>query len=133
MKELLIREKFLAEWCRLYIGEKGWHWQYVKSIFFKEACAIWWKKIFKFFLFLISQISCSILALILLTTWSSILTIFKVIDVIEASTIDLGPLSFDSLRKNNISAWWRFVAVETSVENNATTSEVRITWLFGLI
>lgn len=44
-----------------------------------------------------------------------------VIDVIAASTVDLGPLSLDSLRKSNMSASWKFVGAETSVENNATS------------
>ncbi|KAJ9171301.1 hypothetical protein P3X46_014689 [Hevea brasiliensis] len=45
-----------------------------------------------------------------------------VIDVITASTADMGPLSIDSFRKNNLSASWKVTGVETSVKNN-TTSE----------
>ncbi|XP_023762926.1 polygalacturonate 4-alpha-galacturonosyltransferase [Lactuca sativa] len=36
----------------------------------------------------------------------------KVIDVIKANTDDLGPLSFDSFRKNNLSASWKFSGQE---------------------
>ncbi|KAH9788186.1 polygalacturonate 4-alpha-galacturonosyltransferase [Citrus sinensis] len=49
----------------------------------------------------------------------------QVIDVIAASTVDLGPLSLDSLRKSNMSASWKFVGAETSVENNATSEQLR--------
>ncbi|KAJ4727058.1 Hexosyltransferase [Melia azedarach] len=55
----------------------------------------------------------------------------EVIDVIAASTIDLGPLSLGSFRKNNMSASWKFVGVETSTDNSAisepnqTTADVR--------
>ncbi|KAH9788188.1 polygalacturonate 4-alpha-galacturonosyltransferase [Citrus sinensis] len=42
-----------------------------------------------------------------------------------ASTVDLGPLSLDSLRKSNMSASWKFVGAETSVENNATSEQLR--------
>lgn len=45
----------------------------------------------------------------------------EVIDVITASTADLGPLSIDAFRKNNLSASWKVVGVETSVKN--TTSQ----------
>lgn len=47
-------------------------------------------------------------------------------DVIRASTVDLGPLSLDSFRKSNMSASWRVIGVETLVENNST-SEVGMT------
>ncbi|KAK1364458.1 Hexosyltransferase [Heracleum sosnowskyi] len=40
----------------------------------------------------------------------------EVIDVIKASTNDLGPLSLDSFRKNNLSASWKFVGHETQVD-----------------
>ncbi|KAI3701110.1 hypothetical protein L2E82_45754 [Cichorium intybus] len=36
----------------------------------------------------------------------------KVIDIIKANTDDLGPLSFDSFRKNNLSASWKFSGQE---------------------
>lgn len=38
----------------------------------------------------------------------------QVIDVITASTNDMGPLSLDTFRKNNLSASWK-VGVDTSV------------------
>uniref|UniRef100_A0A2P2LH04 Hexosyltransferase n=1 Tax=Rhizophora mucronata TaxID=61149 RepID=A0A2P2LH04_RHIMU len=43
----------------------------------------------------------------------------EVIDVITTSTADLGPLSLDSFRKNNLSASWKVTGIETRVENNA--------------
>ncbi|KAK0582937.1 hypothetical protein LWI29_031304 [Acer saccharum] len=45
----------------------------------------------------------------------------EVIDVIAASTVDLGPLSLDTFRKNNMSASWKVIGLETSVDNNATS------------
>ncbi|XP_058225022.1 polygalacturonate 4-alpha-galacturonosyltransferase [Rhododendron vialii] len=47
----------------------------------------------------------------------------EVIDVITASTNDLGPLSLDFFRKNNFSASWKVVGKETAVESNATSVE----------
>ncbi|KAJ7962270.1 Hexosyltransferase [Quillaja saponaria] len=38
----------------------------------------------------------------------------EVIDIIVASTNDTGPLSLDNFRKNNLSASWRVIGVETS-------------------
>lgn len=49
------------------------------------------------------------------------------IDIITANTNDLGPLSLDFFRKNNFSASWKVVGVETVVESNATSVEVRMT------
>ncbi|THF94255.1 hypothetical protein TEA_011481 [Camellia sinensis var. sinensis] len=46
-----------------------------------------------------------------------------VFDVITANTNDLGPLSLDFFRKNNLSASWKVVGLETSAENNATSVE----------
>ncbi|CAH8356770.1 unnamed protein product [Eruca vesicaria subsp. sativa] len=48
----------------------------------------------------------------------------SVLDVITASTADMGPFSLDSFKKNNFSASWR--GVDTSVRNsqNQTTSSV---------
>ena len=47
--------------------------------------------------------------------------------MITSSTADLGPLSLDSFRKNNLSASWKVIGVDnTSVEDNAA-SEVRMT------
>ncbi|KAE8685098.1 Polygalacturonate 4-alpha-galacturonosyltransferase [Hibiscus syriacus] len=45
----------------------------------------------------------------------------EVIDVVTTSTADLGPLSLDSFRKGNLSASWKVVDVETSVENDGTS------------
>ncbi|KAJ0111337.1 hypothetical protein Patl1_00322 [Pistacia atlantica] len=84
--------KVLVEWCRLCIGEKGWHCNMLNLFSQKRQV----------------QIGEDFL---------------QVIDVIEASTVDLGPMSFDSLRKNNMSASWRSVGVETYAESNATTSK----------
>ncbi|PSS13990.1 Polygalacturonate 4-alpha-galacturonosyltransferase [Actinidia chinensis var. chinensis] len=47
----------------------------------------------------------------------------EVIDVITANTNDLGPFSLDFFRKNNFSASWKVVGLETAVENNATSTE----------
>ncbi|KAG5538506.1 hypothetical protein RHGRI_019176 [Rhododendron griersonianum] len=47
----------------------------------------------------------------------------EVIDVITANTNDLGPLSLDFFRKNNFSASWKVVGIETAVESNATSVE----------
>ncbi|KAF3572313.1 hypothetical protein F2Q69_00062316 [Brassica cretica] len=48
----------------------------------------------------------------------------SVLDVITASTADLGPFSLDSFKKNNLSASFREAVVDTSVRNsqNQTTS-----------
>ncbi|XP_013711567.2 polygalacturonate 4-alpha-galacturonosyltransferase [Brassica napus] len=48
----------------------------------------------------------------------------EVLDVITASTADLGPFSLDSFKKNNLSASYREAGVDTSVRNsqNQTTS-----------
>ncbi|MCD7460776.1 hypothetical protein HAX54_044390 [Datura stramonium] len=48
----------------------------------------------------------------------------KVIDVIKASTDDLGPLSLDSFRKNNLSASWKFVGQETVAKKSAVDAKV---------
>ncbi|XVE77018.1 hypothetical protein DITRI_Ditri13aG0028300 [Diplodiscus trichospermus] len=45
----------------------------------------------------------------------------EVIDVVTTSTADLGPLSLDSFRKGNLSASWKVIGVETSVEDNASS------------
>ncbi|XP_015584489.2 polygalacturonate 4-alpha-galacturonosyltransferase isoform X1 [Ricinus communis] len=45
----------------------------------------------------------------------------EVIDVITASTADMGPLSLDSFRKNNLSASWKVIGVEAPVKNSATS------------
>lgn len=53
----------------------------------------------------------------------------EVIDVIIASTNDMGPYSLDSFRKSNLSASWRVVGVDSSVvidsEINQTSPDVR--------
>ncbi|KAG8477387.1 hypothetical protein CXB51_030857 [Gossypium anomalum] len=43
----------------------------------------------------------------------------EVVDVVITSTADLGPLNLDSFRKGNLSASWKVVGVETSVQDNA--------------
>ncbi|XP_057499360.1 polygalacturonate 4-alpha-galacturonosyltransferase-like [Actinidia eriantha] len=48
----------------------------------------------------------------------------EVIDVITANTNDLGPFSLYFFRKNNLSASWKVVGLETAVENNATSTEL---------
>ncbi|XWS32273.1 hypothetical protein CRYUN_Cryun23aG0145800 [Craigia yunnanensis] len=45
----------------------------------------------------------------------------EVIDVVNTSMADLGPLSLHSFRKGNLSASWKVIGVETSVEDNATS------------
>lgn len=47
----------------------------------------------------------------------------EIIDVIKANTNDLGPLSLDSFRKNNLSASWKFVGQEIPFEENYTSAE----------
>lgn len=47
----------------------------------------------------------------------------EVMDVIKASTDDLGPLSLDSFRKSNLSASWKFAGRETPAENSALSLE----------
>lgn len=56
-------------------------------------------------------------------TWSML----QVMDVIKAYTDDLGPLSLDSFRKNNLSSSWNFVGQEISAGKNTTSAQVRIT------
>lgn len=55
----------------------------------------------------------------------------QVLDVITASTNDMGPLSLDTFRKNNLSASWK-VGVDTKV---VATFEVKISTilLFGFL
>ncbi|PHU29232.1 Polygalacturonate 4-alpha-galacturonosyltransferase [Capsicum chinense] len=48
----------------------------------------------------------------------------QVIDVIKASTDDLGPLSLDSFRKNNLSASWKFVGRETIAKKIGADAKV---------
>lgn len=55
---------------------------------------------------------------------------FQVIDIIKASTDDLGPLSLDSLRKNNLSASWKFVGQEIVAKKSAADAQVWIFWIF---
>ncbi|XP_017631187.1 polygalacturonate 4-alpha-galacturonosyltransferase-like [Gossypium arboreum] len=43
----------------------------------------------------------------------------EVVDFVTTSTADLGPLNLDSFRKGNLSASWKVVGVETSVQDNA--------------
>ncbi|KAG7561625.1 Nucleotide-diphospho-sugar transferase [Arabidopsis thaliana x Arabidopsis arenosa] len=51
----------------------------------------------------------------------------EVLDVIATSTADLGPLSLDSFKKNNLSASWRGIGVDTSFRHseNPTTPDVK--------
>lgn len=56
-------------------------------------------------------------------TWSML----QVMGVIKAYTDDLGPLSLDSFRKNNLSSSWNFVGQEISAGKNTTSAQVRIT------
>lgn len=51
--------------------------------------------------------------------------------MIKANTNDLGPLSLDSFRKNNLSASWKFVRQEIPVDKISSLTEVRAT--FNLI
>ncbi|KAH0766249.1 hypothetical protein KY285_002120 [Solanum tuberosum] len=48
----------------------------------------------------------------------------EVIDIIKASTDDLGPLSLDSLRKNNLSASWKFIGQEIVAKKSAADAKV---------
>lgn len=43
-------------------------------------------------------------------------SIFQVIDVIAASTNDMGPYSLDHFRKNNLSASWKIDGQEAMVD-----------------
>lgn len=47
----------------------------------------------------------------------------EVVDLIKSSTYDLGPLSLDSFRKNNLSASWRFVGQVGSAKNASSSLE----------
>ncbi|KAJ9188410.1 hypothetical protein P3X46_003769 [Hevea brasiliensis] len=51
----------------------------------------------------------------------------EVIDVITARTTDLGPLSLDSFRKNNLSASWKVIGVETPVTTSEPQRTARVT------
>ncbi|KAI5647324.1 hypothetical protein M9H77_33329 [Catharanthus roseus] len=48
----------------------------------------------------------------------------EVMDVIRASTNDLGPLSLDSFRRMNLSASWKFVGRESPSVDKATSEEL---------
>ncbi|XP_076901245.1 polygalacturonate 4-alpha-galacturonosyltransferase-like [Bidens hawaiensis] len=48
----------------------------------------------------------------------------RVIDVIKANTEDLGPLSLDSFRKNNLSASWKFTGQENVINDNSIPAEI---------
>ncbi|KAL3840290.1 hypothetical protein ACJIZ3_024881 [Penstemon smallii] len=50
----------------------------------------------------------------------------EVIDVINAGTDDLGPLSVDFFRKNNLSASWKFVGKEIAGDNATSAESTRI-------
>lgn len=49
----------------------------------------------------------------------------QVIDVINATTNDLGPLSVDFFRKDKLSASWKVVGHKTTADN-ATSAEVSL-------
>ncbi|KAG5626815.1 hypothetical protein H5410_012033, partial [Solanum commersonii] len=59
-----------------------------------------------------------------LLTKEAIMHTFQVIDIIKASTDDLGPLSLDSLRKSNLSASWKFVGQEIVAKKSAADAKV---------
>ncbi|KAF5775996.1 putative polygalacturonate 4-alpha-galacturonosyltransferase [Helianthus annuus] len=48
----------------------------------------------------------------------------RVIDVIKASTDDLGPLSLDSFRKNNLSASWKFTEQDHVINSTSSPAEI---------
>ncbi|KAL2515164.1 Polygalacturonate 4-alpha-galacturonosyltransferase [Forsythia ovata] len=47
----------------------------------------------------------------------------EVMDVIKANMDDLGPLSLESFRKNNLSASWKLVGPETVADTNAVSAK----------
>ncbi|XP_075495243.1 polygalacturonate 4-alpha-galacturonosyltransferase-like [Primulina tabacum] len=47
----------------------------------------------------------------------------EVMDVVNASNDDLGPLTIDFFRKNNMSASWKFFGLETAADNNVSFAE----------
>ncbi|XP_041021246.1 polygalacturonate 4-alpha-galacturonosyltransferase-like [Juglans microcarpa x Juglans regia] len=47
----------------------------------------------------------------------------EVIDVITTSTSDMGPLSLDIFKKNNLSASWKFIGAETSVVDTSEPNQ----------
>ncbi|KAJ9556360.1 hypothetical protein OSB04_010974 [Centaurea solstitialis] len=47
----------------------------------------------------------------------------EVIDVIKANTDDLGPLSLDSFRKNNLSVSWKVPGLENPIDDDSTSAE----------
>ncbi|KAJ4838075.1 Polygalacturonate 4-alpha-galacturonosyltransferase [Turnera subulata] len=59
-------------------------------------------------------------------SWCCLCFLIPVIDVITASTADMGPLSLDSFRKNNFSASWKTVGAETSVESTTSSEPIQI-------
>ena len=52
-------------------------------------------------------------------------------DVIASRTSDMGPLSLDIFKKNNLSASWKVIGAKTSVVDS-DSSEVRMTIMFLL-
>uniref|UniRef100_A0A251VC65 Hexosyltransferase n=1 Tax=Helianthus annuus TaxID=4232 RepID=A0A251VC65_HELAN len=55
---------------------------------------------------------------------SIVIQSFNVIDVIKASTDDLGPLSLDSFRKNNLSASWKFTEQDHVIISTSSPAEI---------
>ncbi|XP_073315738.1 polygalacturonate 4-alpha-galacturonosyltransferase-like, partial [Primulina huaijiensis] len=47
----------------------------------------------------------------------------EVMDVVNARTDGLGPLTIDFFRKNNMSASWKFFGLQTAVDNDVTFAE----------
>ena len=84
--------------------------QHIKSLFSKEVIASVQDEQNKF-----------VVLFIKIFLVDSKLIPMQVIDVIIASTNDMGPYSLDSFRKSNLSASWRVVGVDSSV---VTDSEV---------
>ncbi|XP_010523706.1 PREDICTED: polygalacturonate 4-alpha-galacturonosyltransferase [Tarenaya hassleriana] len=51
----------------------------------------------------------------------------EVLDVVTSSTADLGPLSLDSFKKNNLSASWNVIGVQTSYRNGIFSEQHQTT------
>lgn len=54
----------------------------------------------------------------------------QVIDVIVASTNDMGPYSLDSFRKNNLSASWKVIGVDTTLVSKSEVRTFLLNFLF---
>lgn len=51
----------------------------------------------------------------------------EVLDVVTASTDNMGPFSLDFFRQSNLSASWKVVGIEGPIENNASYAERNVT------